>query len=130
MGLIQRTANNAICFATLAALVVVMFAGCSGLENRKIRKTSVELADRLSVPKPAKDPALSSVEQRVYIDSSWSMKGFVGDIRGGTRSTFDDFIDAMPDVLPGCKAFRYGHTPNQTEQPSTNLKFSDVTNAA
>lgn len=130
MGLIQRTANNAIFGAALATLVAVVFTGCSGLENRKIRKASIELADRLSVPKPAKDPSLSSVAQRVYIDSSWSMKGFVGDIRSGTRSTFDDFIDVMPDVLPGCKVFRYGHTPSSSEQPSTNLKYSDVTNAA
>jgi hypothetical protein len=58
-------------------------------------------------------PQQRSVEQRVYVDHSESMNGFVGGRRSGERTTFDEFIDAMPDVLPGCRAFRYGQERGQ-----------------
>jgi len=130
MAKIQKTVDRVVFRAALATLMAVVLTGCSGWENKKVRKISIDLADRLSVPKPPQEPALPSVEQRVYVDSSWSMKGFIGDIRSGTRTTLDDFIDAMPDVLPGCKVFRYGHTPGPAEKPSSSLKLADVTSAA
>jgi hypothetical protein len=47
------------------------------------------------------------------------MNGYVGD--GKERTAFDEFVDSMPDVLPGCKIFKYGETKGQTTQ-----KLADV----
>src|SRR2546429_1715588 len=105
MNLFHRTIRP---YYLLISLLAVLQA-CGGVNDSQIAKVSRTLADQLYNSSPKKGPQqeTTSTEQRVYIDASLSMNGFVGDT-GKVRTTFDEFIDSMPDVLPGCKVFRYG----------------------
>src|SRR5215210_1723184 len=55
------------------------------------------------------------------------MKGFIGGLPAN-RTTFDEFMDTMPDMMPGCKVFRYGHSLGSGQ--STNLNLKDITTKA
>jgi hypothetical protein len=107
---------------TLALSCLLLVSSC-GRNYSTVAEQSEKLADQLFVhPQPQQSGAVS-VERRVYIDHSESMRGFVGNPAMATRTTFDDFIDALPDVLPGCSVFRYGQQRRQN-QLATNL--SDI----
>lgn len=98
-------------------------AGCGTEANVKIAGLSTELADRLTQPQPTPPADTASQRQRVYVDSSLSMQGFIGKT-AGERTAFDDFLDAMPDVLPGCEVWRYGQTVRADVQ---KMSLADVT---
>jgi hypothetical protein len=97
----------------LIVSLVLFFAGCGGNGKPQIARQSTELADRLVPNKLASVADVQSKSQRIYIDSSWSMKGFIGKGRADGRTTFDEFIDAMPDVMPGCEVFKYGQVGHE-----------------
>jgi hypothetical protein len=92
----------------LIALIIIAHSGCGGTGRPKIAAQSIELADKLTSPPPAPGNDVPSKNQRVYIDASWSMGGFIGKTSSSGRTAFDEFIDAMPDVLPGCEVYKYG----------------------
>ncbi|MEK6304237.1 MAG: hypothetical protein AABO41_26410 [Acidobacteriota bacterium] len=76
----------------------------------------VKAEELSSAALPAVDArGVESVEQMVYIDHSLSMAGFVGHPNSG----FEEFVDSMPDVLPGCRLFVYGQSRGQG--PSDSL---------
>lgn len=62
------------------------------------------------------------VERRVYIDSSLSMKGFVN---AENHSTFDELLDEMGNVLPGCRLYKYGQTGGSPPEKLSDL-FTQV----
>jgi hypothetical protein len=102
--------------ATLVISGVLLPMSCSRSAKSNVAKLSIELADRLTPGQAAPLNEISSVRQSVYVDSSLSMQGFVGNASTAGRTTFDEFIDAMPDVMPGCEVFRYGQPAGQEGQ--------------
>ena len=106
---------------TVATLVITSLLGACAPGPSDVAKISRGLIEQVNTSTPPVQPAqdISSEEQRVYVDASLSMNGYVGD--GKERTTFDEFIDAMPDVLPGCKVFRYGHQGDKAPE-----RLSDV----
>jgi hypothetical protein len=114
-----------ICIASLAALTTLF--SCGGTGNPRVADESTKFADTLntsSAVNPATDQP--SASQVVYIDSSLSMNGFVG-ANSSSRTKFDEVIDVMPDVLPGCTVYRYGQTGQLNEpdisQITTRAEF-------
>lgn len=97
-----------LCLKFLTAILIATYLGCGGTEKPKIAAQSIELADKITPVPPGPVNDTPSKNQRVYIDASWSMGGFIGKSSSGERTVFDEFIDAMPDVLPGCEVFKYG----------------------
>lgn len=95
-----------------ASLISLTQSACN--EKSRVGEVSLAKSDQLSASSSTyADPQeAESVEQRVYIDHSLSMAGFVGH----QNSEFNQFIDIMPDVLPGCRAFVYGQ--NRVEGPA------------
>lgn len=118
-----RRAPRLFWFASLAAFAFLI--SCGRVDNPRVAAESTKFADTLN-PSSATDTALDkqSTSQFVYIDSSLSMNGFVGS-NPSSRTTFDEIIDAMPDVLPGCTVYRYGQTGHLD-----NPDISQVTTAA
>jgi hypothetical protein len=99
---------------------VLFFSGCVRSGKPEIARQSIELADRLTPNSLASVTDVPSKSQHIYIDSSWSMKGFISKGKPGGRTAFDEFIDVMPDVLPGCEVYRYGQA-GQENAPVNNL---------
>src|SRR5688572_245116 len=109
------TSGGVFFVALLAVLTILLSVACSRNAKSTVAKVSIELADRLN-PEVATPPKeVSSTKQRVYVDSSLSMQGFVGKATLG-RTKFDEFLDAMPDAMPGCEVFRYGQASRQEGQ--------------
>jgi hypothetical protein len=115
---------------TTTFLVAILLAfvsltlGCSQNPRSKVADRSAELSGRLTPAAPAPVTEISAIRQSVYVDSSLSMQGFVGEGSAGGRSTFDEFLDSMPGVMPGCEVFRYGNSASSEEQ---SPKIEDVT---
>lgn len=105
-----------LCSTTLLSL------SCWQNPKSKVANRSIELADRLTPQAQNSEEGLAARRQRVYVDSSLSMQGFIGE--SGGRSVFDEFLDAMPDVMPGCEVFRYGESASPA--PAT-LKIDQIT---
>jgi len=100
----------------MGALRITLVAGLSGCaaisagcSNRKaVAQASRDLAAEISRSSTPQFTAASSEqaqEQRVYIDASISMKGFVNPTR---HTVFDDFIEFIGDAMPGCHLYKYG----------------------
>jgi hypothetical protein len=88
-----------------ASLLSLTQSACNPLA--RVAELSVAKADHLASSLTSGDPeAGESLEQRVYVDHSLSMAGFVGH----QNTEFDQFIDIMPDILPGCRVFNYGRS--------------------
>ena len=96
-------------FASL--ILLALFVSCVRVDNPRVASESIKLADALNPLSENTTADKKSTLQTIYIDSSWSMSGFVGS-NSSARTTFDELIDAMPDVLPGCAVYRYGQTGN------------------
>lgn len=95
----------------LVAASVMALTQLACNENSRVADLSLVKAEELSsAALPGVDArGVDSVEQRVYIDHSLSMAGFVGHPNSG----FEEFVDSMPDVLPGCRLFVYGQSRGQ-----------------
>lgn len=95
--------------------IIVCSLGCGSVNNSTVANRSTELADGLTPPIQSSPAAIPSQTQNIYIDTSVSIGGFIGKTSSGNRTNFDEFIDAMPDVLPGCQVYEYGLStaPNQ-----------------
>jgi len=112
----------------LRALLLVAVAMCSGCERRnaKAARASRSLAQTIargSLPETNGRTAVNRIEEeRVYLDASASMSGFVNP---RSHSTFDDFIDEIGNALPGCQLYRYGQS---SEAPPRNV--SELTSRA
>ncbi len=122
----MKLPSTPTCWAALL-LLLLPIAGCVGGRDKvKIAGLSTELADRLTQGPPPAPSDVASQRQRIYVDSTLSMQGFVGKA-AGARTSFDEFIDAMPDVLSGSEIWRYGQA---TREGAPNLSLSDVTTRA
>ncbi|GEM_PF-1880509 len=97
---------TAIIWPFLLSTALISQQACNGYG--KIINQSHVLAEKLTKQPEPSASETTSIEQRIYIDHSESMAGFVGDLRSGKRTSFDQFIDALPAVLPSCKVFKYG----------------------
>jgi hypothetical protein len=100
-------------------LLLIVQQSCSDGAYRKVVNSSRTLADKLAGAPPPQAQEAPSTEQRVYIDHSESMKGFVSLPTANSGTIFNQFVESMPDVLPGCKVYKYG-------QPF-GLKKADIT---
>lgn len=94
--------------SSIILLMVVL--GCSACErnNSKAARASRDLAQNIvqsRQPSNAVTPPVEIQEQRVYIDASASMAGFVN---AANHTQFDEFIDEIGNAMPGCRLFRYG----------------------
>jgi len=83
---------------------------------------SRELAFRLAGPSPVQpsDPNGSTPieEQRVYLDASLSMRGFVNSQH---HSRFDELLDELGDALPGCRLYKYGQAGDRAPVNASEL---------
>lgn len=109
-------------FASL--ILLALFVSCGRVDNPRVASESIKLADALNPLSENTAPYKKSTLQTIYIDSSWSMSGFVGS-NSSARTSFDELIDAMPDVLTGCAVYRYGQTGNVNQ-----ADFSQITTVA
>lgn len=103
--------------------ITLLTSSCWQNPKSKVANRSIELADRLTPQAQNSVDGVAATRQRVYVDSSLSMQGFIGE--SGKRSIFDEFLDAMPDVMPGCEVFRYGDSssPEPQNQITTRVQF-------
>ena len=113
--------------ATVRALHVLVFAwaivSCACGTN-KVAQASRDLAadiTRATSPQTGgPGPPTPVGQQRVYLDASVSMSGFVNPNKS---SKFDELINELGDALPGCQLYKYGQrgagTPggNPAENP-------------
>jgi hypothetical protein len=107
--------------AALAVLLLVAFFSTGCREKKRVAQASRNLAAKLShTSEAAPDPpkSVDIAEQRVYLDATLSMKGFVNEKK---HSAFDDFIEQVGDALPGCKLYKYGQAGSQPPQSSSEL---------
>lgn len=94
-------------------LLILVGGGCGKNLEQKVLDAAVSQADRLTPTPTASQPEVPSVRQKVYIDASISMRGFVTPDTPGGLTQFIDFIETMPDVLPGCEVYQYGVQPQK-----------------
>lgn len=93
-------------------VLILSLLSCTNIDKPRIAAESTKFADSLNPPADKNESTdKPSNLQRVFIDSSLSMSGFVGQ-NASSRTTFDELIDSMPDVLPGCSVYRYGQAGN------------------
>jgi hypothetical protein len=57
-------------------------------------------------------------EKRLYLDASLSMRGFVNP---QNHSEFDQVIDGLGDLLPGCRVFKYGQSGAEPPANASDL---------
>ena len=88
--------------SSAAVLGLMLFvSGCSNAAAQKSRALAATLT-----PAPAPPPPGVTIQsQNVYLDASMSMKGFVNP---AYHSQFDEFIDGIGDLMPGCFLYKYG----------------------
>lgn len=112
----------------LLSMSVVTYSACER-RNAKAARASRLLAQtitRESLPDPSGGSAVSRIEEeRVYLDASASMSGFVNPNK---HSTFDDFVDEIGNALPGCQLYRYGQSgeapPRNVSELTSRVGFS------
>jgi hypothetical protein len=106
--------------ATVAIVILLALCNTACREKKRVAQGSRNLAARLSsVTDRSPDPPRSDIdEQRVYLDASISMKGFVNEKK---HSPFDDFIEEIGDDLPGCKLYKYGQKGSDAPKSSSEL---------
>lgn len=97
----MRIAFQSILCVGLSACAAISI-GCSNKAAHASREKAAELSRSSAPPAASTEPIK---EQRVYIDASISMQGFVNT---NQHTTFDDFIEYLGDVMPGCRPYRYG----------------------
>ena len=107
--------------ASLVLSTTLLTPSCWQNPKSKVANRSIELADRLTPQALNPEDGVTATRQRVYVDSSLSMQGFIGE---SGRSVFDEFLDAMPDVMPGCEVFRYGESASPESEA---LKIDQIT---
>ena len=92
-------------------LFLVLFP--TGCQKSRVARASRDLAANIANTRTPTgvqvDEAIPISERRVYIDSSLSMKGFVN---AENHTTFDELLDEIGNVLPGCKLYKYGQAGN------------------
>lgn len=77
--------------------------GCSNKAAQVSRDKAAEIWRTLPSPSAASTEPVE--ERRVYIDASLSMKGFVNPEQ---RTPFNELIEYLGDVMPGCRPYKYG----------------------
>jgi hypothetical protein len=82
--------------------LILLLSSCSNTAAQKSRALAATLTPA-AVPSPPLGVAIQS--QNVYLDASMSMKGFVNPAH---HSQFDEFIDSVGDLMPGCHLYKYG----------------------
>ena len=103
---LKKQGFRLICLICISLLMISQ-QGCRN-EYSKVADLSRNLADGLTDVPPSQVQESPSVEQKVFIDHSESIKGFVSLPTANDKNTFIRFIESMPDVLPGCKVYKYG----------------------
>ena len=100
-----HSCQNKVLFL-FALFLVLSDTGC---QKSRVARASRDLAASIvntRTPDGSQgNSAMPIVERRVYIDSSLSMKGFVN---AENHTTFDELLDEIGNVLPGCRLYKYG----------------------
>lgn len=104
-------------------IAIAVFAGISACcrEKKCVADSSRALSAQLSskVNSAATNSTNSDAEdERVYLDATLSMKGFVNPSQ---HSAFDDFLEQIGDVLPGCRLYKYGQRGTTPPRNSSEL---------
>lgn len=98
-----------------AGLLFSLALACSSADqvSEKSKRLAHDLSQRPADAgeAPASSPS-SSARPRVYIDASLSMSGYVLGTPGG-RTTFETFLDKLPEYMPGCEAYKFGQGGEQ-----------------
>ena len=89
----------------LLAGFVLVTSGCANKVVQASRTQAEKITANSPVPPRGSQSGSDSRQRRVFLDASLSMKGFV---HPAEHSRFDEFLDAIGDVLPGCQLYKYG----------------------
>lgn len=100
-------------FTLLTGSIVVSSCRTESTVAEKSRQRSLALMREHAAPAPGPSPATVIEEQRVYLDASLSMKGFAQSPRS---SAFHELLDAIGDVMPNCRLYRYGQRGSTAPQ--------------
>jgi len=125
----MRKTNPISFFPFLFVLPALVACGACERKNAKAARASRYLAltiAQASSPHSNNRNELNRIEeQRVYLDASVSMSGFVNP---RDHSTFDDFIDEIGNALPGCQLYKYGQSgqapPKTVSELANRVGFS------
>ena len=104
-------------------IAIAVFAGISACCREKkcvadsSRVLSAEINAKTNSP-TANATNGDSDDERVYLDATLSMKGFVNPKQ---HSAFDDFLEQIGDVLPGCRLYKYGQRGTTPPRNSSEL---------
>lgn len=118
----KKSASKSLRATATVLLSLILSASCSSWrEEKRVADASRSLAASLTqTDKPPSEskPATAIEDQRVYIDGSLSMKGFVN---ASNHTTFDDLIDEIGNALPGCRLFKYGQAGERSPENLSDL---------
>lgn len=119
----HHSGENSMTFTKILLLLAVSIMFLPGCWTKtKVVTASKDLAIVITSSRNSISQIKGRVEgneRRVYIDASLSMGGFVNP---RNHSTFDELINELGDVLPGCSLHKYGQ---RGPQPPENV--SDLT---
>lgn len=113
--------QSVVCLAAFG-LVLVLVAACTESGMTSATDDGLRLARELAIAQPG--PVMSDARQvsRVYIDASLSMAGFVRKSSPSSRSSFDDVLDALGDVVRG-EIVKYGKPfSSHSSRPARELE--------
>jgi len=94
-----------ILFTLLTATGVFSSCRRESTVAEKSRQLSLARTRERAVPPPAPGPTTVIEEQRVYLDSTLSMKGFA---QGPKSAAFHELLDAVSDAMPNCQLYKFG----------------------
>ncbi len=123
----SRTKRLPDCSHTVGLLIVLSVVSFSGAcQKSSVARSSRDLASSITKSRAVQqlpaNAAIPVLNRRVYIDSSLSMKGFAN---AENHTTFDELLDEIGNVLPGCKLYKYGQTGSRPPQNLSDL-FTQV----
>lgn len=110
-------------FILVALILTLLITAC---QKSNVARASRDLASNITKTRTPNDSPGDGVgpivESRVYIDSSLSMKGFVN---ADNHTTFDELLDEIGNVLPGCRLYKYGQPTDRAPENLSDL-FTQV----
>jgi len=107
--------RNGQCLIMIFCIFVLSFTASCKDESKKVAEKSKEFATHLSAP-PAKSSKIkSSPVPQIYVDSTKSMKGFVG----SKNNMFKPFMEGLINELPEGITYKFG-------SPKDDQKTEDI----
>jgi hypothetical protein len=102
----------------IALALCVVACGTKSKAARASRDLALSITQSLHPQTRTPSQPASIDEKRLYLDASLSMRGFVNP---QNHSEFDQVIDGLGDILPGCRVFKYGQSGSEPPANASDL---------